>query len=412
MPLSSKLFKNDPKLQACLISDPDHVIPGSKGEHVSKIQQALFLTNGASINTNELGEMRYGTSTANAVLAFKGSPRNILAPGEIVPNNIVGKKTIARLDSEMFVIENPSVTLEMEFGSISWIDPRPNPVRKVVDGINFNPNWIPKAALGLMAVSNIAPPDTVNNFAAYKSSKDFRSMTFCRLRIDISGITNTAVVTLLNSFAEGGFTPPFSIQKLKDNGVEFGLGDETVLKSNIPAIMTGFLPGETSSVSSVQIGARHPNTAIDNVPADRQVIFNALVKVRANGDEDAVGVQPDPGVPYHVPWVWCEMLVTYDAARRQLAVYGRGSLFPSHAWFANTHRVAAVTQSFDTSFPVYPSTKLLRESDMILTSFFKQGAPATGSQTTLASESRLTGSVETHPNTAPGGKTVVEIVIM
>lgn len=421
MPLSSKLFKNDPKLQACLVSDPDHVIPGSVGEHVSKIQQALFLTNNASIDTNELGDMRYGTSTANAVLAFKGAPRNILAPGEVVPNNIVGKKTIARLDAEMFATENQPISFDIEFGSISWIDPRPNPLRKVRETApnilgGLKPSWIPRASLGLIALSNTAPPHTVKDFVAYKANKDFRSMTFCRLRIDISGVTNTAVVTSISSFAASGFTPPFSIQKLKDNGVEFRVGDETVVEALIPDIMSAnYLEGELSPLSSIQIGARHPNTAIDNVPANQQVICNGLVKIRANSEEDAEGVKTDaasPGVPYHVPWVWCEILVTYDTSQRTFNLFGRGSLFPSHSWFANGNRLAVVQQSLDTSFPVYSDGETIRETDMILTSFFQKGVPATSSQTTLTSESGITGSVETHPNTALGGSVVVQTIVV
>ena len=149
MPIISNLFKDDSKLQACLVSDPAHVLPNSQGEHVSKIQQALFLTNNAIIDSNELGNMLYGPTTVQAVLDFKGPPRNILAAGEIVPNNIVGMKTIARLDSEMFAIEHPSASFDFQFGSISWIEPRPNPIHNVSDGLEFNPNWIPKAALGL-----------------------------------------------------------------------------------------------------------------------------------------------------------------------------------------------------------------------------------------------------------------------
>jgi hypothetical protein len=409
MPLQSNLFKNDTKLEACLVSDPDHVTPGSVGEHVSKIQQALFMTNNAIIDSNELGDTLYGPSTAQAVLAFKGPPRNILGPGQVMPDNIVGKRTIATLDAEMVAIEHPPISLEIQFGSISWIEPRPNPVHKVTDGIDFNPNWIPKAALGLMAVSNTAPPATVSDFQAYKGNRDFRAMTFCSLHVDIDGITDTVAVEQRNSFAESGFTPPFSIPRLQQNGVAFGIGDETALDANIPAIMRGFLPGETSSVSAVVIGARHPNTAIENVPADQPVLFNGLAKVRANPQEDAIGVSPDPGVPFHVPWVWCEMLVTY-AGQRNFNVFGRGSIFPSHSWFANGTQLNLVIQSSDTSFLVFPGTKLIRESDMILPFFFKKGASASGPQTMLASESGLSGPVDTHPNTAPGGTTITSSI--
>jgi hypothetical protein len=74
----------------------------------------------------------------------------------------------------------------------------------------------------------------------------------------------------------------------------------------LKTIPTNYLEGEISPLSSIQIGTRHPNTAIDNVPANQQVICNGLVKIRANSEEDAEGVKNDvtsPGIPYHVPWV-------------------------------------------------------------------------------------------------------------
>lgn len=42
MGLKSKLIRNDPKLQQCLLNDNAHVTPGAVGDHVSKIQTALF----------------------------------------------------------------------------------------------------------------------------------------------------------------------------------------------------------------------------------------------------------------------------------------------------------------------------------------------------------------------------------
>ena len=40
MALQSKLFRGDPKLEACLVNDKAHVLQGARGEHVSKLQQA------------------------------------------------------------------------------------------------------------------------------------------------------------------------------------------------------------------------------------------------------------------------------------------------------------------------------------------------------------------------------------
>ena len=45
MGLQSKLFKGNQKLEACLIHDSSHVTQGAVGDHVSKVQTALFALN-------------------------------------------------------------------------------------------------------------------------------------------------------------------------------------------------------------------------------------------------------------------------------------------------------------------------------------------------------------------------------
>jgi peptidoglycan hydrolase-like protein with peptidoglycan-binding domain len=66
---------------------------------VTRIQTALARL-GFSI-TDPAGA--YGQSTKDAVLAFKGPPRNILGPGQTNPDGVVGIQTIDRLDGEMFL---------------------------------------------------------------------------------------------------------------------------------------------------------------------------------------------------------------------------------------------------------------------------------------------------------------------
>jgi len=105
MSLQSNLFRGDPKLEAAAVSDPDHIEPGSMGDHVAKIQQALNLLDGASIAQDG----KYGPITATAVLAYKRK-RNIFNPAyQTQPDNIVGKMTIASLDQELCALEsNPN----------------------------------------------------------------------------------------------------------------------------------------------------------------------------------------------------------------------------------------------------------------------------------------------------------------
>jgi len=107
MGLKSKLFTIpfDAKLEACLVSDPDHITPGSKGEHVRKIQIALNqLSNGKLFLVMD-GD--YGPKTALAVKSYKNAPsRRILQSWQTTADDIVGQRTIKSLDDEMDVLEN------------------------------------------------------------------------------------------------------------------------------------------------------------------------------------------------------------------------------------------------------------------------------------------------------------------
>lgn len=101
MPLVSRFLKDDPALQACLVSDPAHVVPGARGPHVGRIQTAMIILDGATIAESELATETYGPSTAAAVLAYKRS-RSIINPAyQTSADNIVGKMTIKAIDDEL-----------------------------------------------------------------------------------------------------------------------------------------------------------------------------------------------------------------------------------------------------------------------------------------------------------------------
>jgi diketogulonate reductase-like aldo/keto reductase len=101
MPLRSKHFKDNPKLQACLISHAAHVTLGASGEHVARIQHAVITIEGCAIDTVELQARLYGQSTADAVLRYKSRRGVINRTYQNKADNIVGKMTIASLDEDM-----------------------------------------------------------------------------------------------------------------------------------------------------------------------------------------------------------------------------------------------------------------------------------------------------------------------
>src|SRR5688572_31837858 len=95
--LFSNLFKGDAKLAACQINDAAHLTGGARGEHVAKVQFALFALDSSAIDTNEVRLQTYGPTTAKAVLAYKTKRRIINTGYQNTPDSIVGKMTITRL---------------------------------------------------------------------------------------------------------------------------------------------------------------------------------------------------------------------------------------------------------------------------------------------------------------------------
>jgi len=101
MPLLSKLFRGDTRLEACLINDSAHITPGTKGPFVNKIQRAIAQLGGDIVSQNEVDSQTYGPSTTSSVLNFKRQNKIVNFIYQSTADNIVGKMTIAFLDSRL-----------------------------------------------------------------------------------------------------------------------------------------------------------------------------------------------------------------------------------------------------------------------------------------------------------------------
>ncbi|WP_254509643.1 peptidoglycan-binding domain-containing protein [Anatilimnocola floriformis] len=95
--LKSQLFRGDTRLQAAADSNPGHIVPGDRGEHVKKIQLALNQLDNAGLNPDGI----YGQKTANAVLAYKQKRGIINHTYQNEADNIVGIMTMKALDEEL-----------------------------------------------------------------------------------------------------------------------------------------------------------------------------------------------------------------------------------------------------------------------------------------------------------------------
>ena len=101
MALRSKLFATDRKLAAAQVSDPAHLVRGTVGPHVNKVQMALFAIDALPIDAQEFKRQLYGPVTARAVLEYKTRRKIINRAYQQKPDDIVGKMTITRLDEDM-----------------------------------------------------------------------------------------------------------------------------------------------------------------------------------------------------------------------------------------------------------------------------------------------------------------------
>ncbi len=105
MPLVSLLLRDDPQLQACLVADTAHVVPGATGRHVGLIQKVLLVLDKADITAAELRAGHYGPSTTAAVLAYKRKRNIVNRAYQTTADNIVGKMTIAKMDDELLHLD-------------------------------------------------------------------------------------------------------------------------------------------------------------------------------------------------------------------------------------------------------------------------------------------------------------------
>lgn len=104
MALKSEYLKGDRRLEAAAVSNPAHIVPGSRGDHVGKIQRVLITLDDAEIDDDELRDAHYGNSTADAVFAYKNNDRRkiINKAYQKTPDRIVGIMTMTSMDKEMF----------------------------------------------------------------------------------------------------------------------------------------------------------------------------------------------------------------------------------------------------------------------------------------------------------------------
>ena len=104
--LNSDLFAGDSKLEACATTPSAHLMIGSTpGPHIGKLHAALerLRPGGPAIDAAEKAAMRYGPSTAEAVLQYTSThvPPIVNLAYQTTPDKICGQMTIRAMDDDL-----------------------------------------------------------------------------------------------------------------------------------------------------------------------------------------------------------------------------------------------------------------------------------------------------------------------
>lgn len=315
---------------------------------------------------------------------------------------------------------------DVKIGCISWIAAKKNPITLAASATALEPAWIPKTYVGLAATSNPDPADSISDFKAFQAAKNFRAMQFCSISIDVDDATGKVnSFKVKDAFHDPGWTPPFNHLRISGACYPTAIIDSSTWGST-------YHQGEASSVSLVNTQSRHKNSTL-TIPADETVLVNGIIKFRAGKHTDDIGVKT-VGAKFHVPWVWSEMALTFKKGG-QLKFYGRGSIFPTHAWYMDGVRVMKIDEAGDSSFPAAaiciptpqfgaaamsgrPGTACLPSptplmsginvSALNLYKVLSKGVSSASPQSDLSSEAGCTGILTTHANTVEGGAAVTK----
>jgi len=260
------------------------------------------------------------------------------APYKPYPTEKKGRDPARRDGADRRTDENrPSngiIHHDLSLGVVCWINARYVRFISPLDVAWALSAWPNRVAIGLVATANEKPPFEISDPNKFMKSKDYRAMLWCRLGVSIDRKTDKVVrVQMYSTVIDAGWTPPPDWNKVA---------------------MGTFIPsgadsdpheGEGSPVSGISVQKRHPNSALGPIPVGEQLLVDGLVKFRAGKVTDDLGTSKEVGSPYHVPWTWSEIALTY-ASEGKFYVYMKGAVFPTHTFYLNDFRLEESNQDW------------------------------------------------------------------
>ena len=264
--------------------------------------------------------------------------------------------------------------MSVEITSVSWIDRQNLPSIGLGTLLEATTHWESRTVIGLVATSNPRPPESLDAVSAFQKTKQYRALESVTLDDDLTTWAGPGIM-------DAGWTPPFDKSKLPF---------AARLKPP-PASALKWHEGETSPFTSICVPGRHSASAID-MPANAEPLMNMMIKFRAGKETNDIGLS-EAKSPYHVPWVWCETLLIRVGG--QVKLMGRGSQFPSHAWYVNGKRVMMNLQTAVTASKKDPALSTGRPESQP-----RQSADRDDGD----------GQVQCHPFTVSAGLTMTEVL--
>lgn len=296
MTLKSALFTQDIsvdarlRLESCLVHDNDHIVPESSGEHVQKIQLALMRLSNIIIPAHELnfkGKKQigfYGPITASAVFRYKSNhiPKILnLALHQVSPDNIVGKRTLEFLDSELPLVNRPtnpipsipsdSVPTPVESRIISKVTL--SKIFQSSSSIGLNPLKLPEPGKPLgdflvflagRAVSDQVSRERQREHPLEKDDPDFGVEKFRRVQnIRTNFVMKTVNVNVILTVEPLLIPAGVDIITERQYQYKYGVGLASDNVSIVRRLIIPATPDRVQTVSETTLSTRQPNNFVD-----------------------------------------------------------------------------------------------------------------------------------------------------
>ncbi len=306
MALRSALFRDDERLNAALVNDASHVVPGSVGTHVLKVQLALETLELIAIPDEEKNSFTYGPATAAAVLHYKAIRRIINFAIQQQADNIVGKRTIRSMDDELAAGGITRATLMSSAhtrsrSSLRDVQARLVDLQSQIDAADRLPEPARTFASGILTVAHNRDLQVLSRRLVVSSDPLAAGLRDAlRATIDLIGRNLAQPVTVTDDGAGGRCalfaTPPFAASQVTDPDPRVSLCDpffasSADLQRDVVTHEYFHLLGlEDHSVTNVGEALTNANTLAQIVA----FLFDRDRQVNSDGNEQAAPHFPSP----------------------------------------------------------------------------------------------------------------------